>query len=41
MNQGTNIKKLRKSGFRSRMKTSSGRKIINLKRNKKRYQINI
>ncbi|MBN1437529.1 MAG: 50S ribosomal protein L34 [Sedimentisphaerales bacterium] len=26
------IKKLRKSGFRARMKTSSGRKMINRKR---------
>lgn len=41
MNKGTKIKKLRKSGFRSRMKTTSGKKIINNKRRKKRSKINL
>nr|QCI08628.1 ribosomal protein L34 [Spermothamnion repens] len=41
MNKGTKIKKLRKSGFRNRMKTHSGKKIINSKRLKKRHKINI
>nr|QCI08822.1 ribosomal protein L34 [Sphondylothamnion multifidum] len=39
MNKGTNIKKSRKSGFRARMKTPSGQKIINAKRKKKRKKI--
>nr|YP_009397752.1 ribosomal protein L34 [Sonderella linearis]ARW66938.1 ribosomal protein L34 [Sonderella linearis] len=41
MNKGTNIKKIRKSGFLARMKKKSGKKIMNAKRKKKRYQINI
>nr|YP_009391753.1 ribosomal protein L34 [Acrosorium ciliolatum]ARW59897.1 ribosomal protein L34 [Acrosorium ciliolatum] len=39
MNRGTNLKKLRKSGFRIRMRSNSGRRIINAKRLKKRYKI--
>nr|YP_010502368.1 50S ribosomal protein L34 [Grateloupia turuturu]QHD45237.1 50S ribosomal protein L34 [Grateloupia turuturu]UXC96781.1 50S ribosomal protein L34 [Grateloupia turuturu] len=39
--QGTNIKRKRKSGFRARMKTTSGRKIINSRRNKNRKNIGI
>nr|YP_009313433.1 Ribosomal protein L34 [Galaxaura rugosa]SCW21687.1 Ribosomal protein L34 [Galaxaura rugosa] len=34
--RGTNRKKNKTSGFRVRMKTSSGRRIISLRRNKKR-----
>nr|YP_009397547.1 ribosomal protein L34 [Dipterosiphonia australica]ARW66733.1 ribosomal protein L34 [Dipterosiphonia australica] len=34
------LKKKRKSGFLVRMKTKSGKKIINLKRKKKRKVIN-
>jgi len=41
MNKGTKLKKIRKSGFRARMKTVSGKKIIKLKRSKKRCRINI
>jgi len=41
MNKGTKVKKLRKSGFRTRMKTASGRKIIKMKRYKKKLRINI
>ena len=37
--QGTNLKKIRKSGFRSRMRAPSGRKILNSRRNKKRKHI--
>nr|QCI07737.1 ribosomal protein L34 [Nitophyllum punctatum] len=40
MNKGTKKKKIRKSGFRARMKTKNGKKIINNKRQKKRYSIN-
>lgn len=39
MNKGTNIKKIRKSGFRIRMKKNSGKRIIKAKRLKKRYKI--
>jgi len=41
MNKGTKLKKRRKSGFRARMNTVSGRRIIKAKRQKKRYKINI
>ena len=41
MNKGTKLKKLRKSGFRIRMQTVSGRRIIKSRRNKKRHTINI
>ena len=33
---GTNIKRLRVSGFRQRMKTKTGAKILNLRRRKGR-----
>ena len=39
MAKGTNIKKIRKSGFRARMKTANGKNIINSKRNKQRHHI--
>nr|YP_009395897.1 ribosomal protein L34 [Dasya naccarioides]ARW65083.1 ribosomal protein L34 [Dasya naccarioides] len=41
MNKGTKRKRLRKSGFRSRIKTASGKRIIKEKRKKKRYSINL
>ncbi len=41
MNKGTNIKKIRKSGFRSKMKTTSGKRIIKNRRRKKRSQITL
>ena len=41
MNKGTKIKRLRKSGFRARIKTVSGKRIIKLRRNKKRTKITI
>ena len=37
--RGTNRKKIKKSGFRSRMKTKPGRSIINSKRKKRRNKI--
>nr|UAD87539.1 ribosomal protein L34 [Gracilaria salicornia] len=36
---GTNLKRIKKSGFRARMSTSSGRNILNAKRRKKRKKI--
>nr|YP_063509.1 ribosomal protein L34 [Gracilaria tenuistipitata var. liui]Q6B951.1 RecName: Full=Large ribosomal subunit protein bL34c; AltName: Full=50S ribosomal protein L34, chloroplastic [Gracilaria tenuistipitata var. liui]AAT79584.1 50S ribosomal protein L34 [Gracilaria tenuistipitata var. liui] len=36
---GTNIKRVRKSGFRARMSNSSGRKILNSRRRKQRKKI--
>lgn len=41
MNKGTKLKKIRKSGFRARMKTVSGKRIIKTKRYKKRFVLNI
>lgn len=41
MNKGTKLKKIRKSGFRARMQTVSGRRIMKAKRQKKRHKINI
>nr|YP_009297065.1 ribosomal protein L34 [Ceramium japonicum]AOM66408.1 ribosomal protein L34 [Ceramium japonicum] len=41
MNKGTNLKKRRQSGFRSRMKQVSGRKIIKSRRQKKRNKISL
>nr|YP_009393214.1 ribosomal protein L34 [Symphyocladiella dendroidea]ARW61776.1 ribosomal protein L34 [Symphyocladiella dendroidea] len=35
----TTIKKKRKNGFLSRMKTKSGQRIINLRRQKKRKEL--
>nr|YP_009293730.1 ribosomal protein L34 [Rhodymenia pseudopalmata]AOM64412.1 ribosomal protein L34 [Rhodymenia pseudopalmata] len=39
--RGTNLKKVRKSGFRTRMKTVSGRRILSSRRNKRRKNIAI
>nr|YP_009731997.1 50S ribosomal protein L34 [Gracilaria edulis]QHS70623.1 50S ribosomal protein L34 [Gracilaria edulis]UAD85525.1 ribosomal protein L34 [Gracilaria edulis] len=36
---GTNLKRFRKSGFRARIRTTSGRKILNSRRRKKRKKI--
>nr|WDB00211.1 ribosomal protein L34 [Cyanidium caldarium] len=36
---GTNRKKTKRSGFRSRMHSNRGRKIINSRRRKKRYYL--
>nr|YP_009511186.1 ribosomal protein L34 [Gracilariopsis longissima]YP_010199325.1 ribosomal protein L34 [Gracilariopsis tenuifrons]AXI97063.1 ribosomal protein L34 [Gracilariopsis longissima]UAD88979.1 ribosomal protein L34 [Gracilariopsis longissima]UAD89183.1 ribosomal protein L34 [Gracilariopsis tenuifrons] len=36
---GTNRKQIKKSGFRARMSTYSGRKVISLRRRKKRKKI--
>nr|YP_010195470.1 ribosomal protein L34 [Gracilaria baiana]UAD82867.1 ribosomal protein L34 [Gracilaria baiana] len=36
---GTNRKRIKKSGFRARMSLSSGRKILNSRRRKKRKKI--
>jgi large subunit ribosomal protein L34 len=38
---GTNIKAIRVSGFRSRMKTSTGKKIIKSRRKKGRKKLTI
>ena len=37
--RGTNLKRIRVSGFRSRMKTKSGRRIIYLRRKKGRNKL--
>lgn len=39
MTKGTLLKKRRKSGFRSRMKTKSGRRVLKARRSKKRRLI--
>nr|YP_009296262.1 ribosomal protein L34 [Sebdenia flabellata]AOM65197.1 ribosomal protein L34 [Sebdenia flabellata] len=39
--QGTNLKKIRKSGFRARMKTAGGRRILKFRRNKNRKRIGL
>lgn len=39
--RGTNRKKMRVSGFRTRMKTSSGRQIIKSRRNKRRKKLSL
>nr|YP_010197722.1 ribosomal protein L34 [Gracilaria isabellana]YP_010198717.1 ribosomal protein L34 [Gracilaria tikvahiae]UAD86138.1 ribosomal protein L34 [Gracilaria isabellana]UAD87950.1 ribosomal protein L34 [Gracilaria tikvahiae]UAD88153.1 ribosomal protein L34 [Gracilaria tikvahiae] len=36
---GTNLKRIKKSGFRARMSIPSGRKILNSRRRKKRKKI--
>nr|YP_009510369.1 ribosomal protein L34 [Gracilaria caudata]YP_010196084.1 ribosomal protein L34 [Gracilaria caudata]AXI96042.1 ribosomal protein L34 [Gracilaria caudata]UAD83481.1 ribosomal protein L34 [Gracilaria caudata] len=36
---GTNLKRIKKSGFRARMSKPSGRRILNLRRRKKRKKI--
>lgn len=38
---GTKRKRIRKSGFRARMKTSDGRRILQSRRRKKRKKISI
>ena len=37
--RGTNRKRTKKSGFRSRMKTKSGRRVVNCRRRKKRKKV--
>nr|YP_009346938.1 50S ribosomal protein L34 [Gracilaria firma]APR74473.1 50S ribosomal protein L34 [Gracilaria firma] len=37
----TNLKRIKKSGFRARMSKSSGRKILNSRRRKKRRKITL
>nr|YP_009243954.1 ribosomal protein L34 [Sporolithon durum]AMK96196.1 ribosomal protein L34 [Sporolithon durum] len=39
--QGTNRKQIKKSGFRARIKTVSGRRILQLRRRKRRKMISI
>ena len=39
--RGTNLKKIRTSGFRSRMKTKTGRRIINSRRKKGRNKLTV
>nr|YP_009295546.1 50S ribosomal protein L34 [Mastocarpus papillatus]AOL58030.1 50S ribosomal protein L34 [Mastocarpus papillatus] len=39
--RGTNRKKIRKSGFLVRMKTVSGRRIINARRRKRRKRVGL
>ena len=39
--RGTNLKKVRTSGFRSRMESKTGRKIINLRRKKGRKKLTV
>lgn len=37
--RGTNIKRLRTSGFRARMESKTGRRIINSRRKKGRHKL--
>ena len=39
--RGTKLKKVRTSGFRSRMSSKTGRKIINLRRKKGRNKLTV
>jgi len=39
--RGTNLKKLRTSGFRSRMESKNGRRIINARRKKGRNKLTV
>jgi large subunit ribosomal protein L34 len=39
--RGTNLKKVRVSGFRSRMASKSGRKILNTRRKKGRVKLTV
>nr|YP_010902610.1 ribosomal protein L34 [Hypnea nidulans]WCH54465.1 ribosomal protein L34 [Hypnea nidulans] len=39
--QGSNRKRVKKSGFRARMKSPSGRLVLNRKRRKGRKKINL
>jgi len=39
--QGTRVKQKRKSGFRARMRTHNGKKIINARRKKGRARLSV
>ena len=39
--RGTNLKKVRTSGFRSRMSTKTGRRIVNSRRKKGRNKLTV
>jgi len=39
--RGTNLKKVKTSGFRSRMESKSGRRVINARRNKGRRKLTV
>jgi large subunit ribosomal protein L34 len=39
--EGTNIKQKRQSGFRARMRTKNGRRVIQARRKKGRYQLSL
>nr|YP_010330108.1 ribosomal protein L34 [Porphyridium aerugineum]UNJ17824.1 ribosomal protein L34 [Porphyridium aerugineum] len=39
--RGTRRKKIRNSGFRARMKTPTGRRVIKLRRKKKRFSLSV
>ena len=39
--KGTNRKKIKRSGFRSRMKSKQGRNILNSKRKKHRNKVSV
>jgi large subunit ribosomal protein L34 len=39
--RGTNLKKIRTSGFRSRMESKSGRRVINSRRKKGRRKLTV
>jgi large subunit ribosomal protein L34 len=39
--RGTNLKKIRVSGFRARMASKTGRRILNLRRKKGRAQLTV
>ena len=39
--RGTNLKKIRTSGFRSRMATKAGRRVINARRRKGRAKLTV
>nr|YP_009392790.1 ribosomal protein L34 [Caloglossa intermedia]ARW61352.1 ribosomal protein L34 [Caloglossa intermedia] len=41
MNKGTKVKQIKKSGFRARIKSVSGRRIIKYRRNKKRCRLSL